>query len=319
MENDTRVVGRAIMSDVLPADAVAYCNQQTNPNTREAYFYDLKGWFAFLGDREPNREIAIEWRYHLEGNFSPRSAGRKYNTCRAYYRWLRKDNPFEAIKSPRRLRNAVPRVPADAVIDRLIAGAHSARDGAIIAALANGLRVSEVTGLTPGDWQWSEHYSRFIVRVRGKGSKERLVPANAELAQAMSRYLPMRKPGSAFVFEALRGTERMTRKQVQVALERACRNAGVDRVNPHSLRHHYGTRLARAGVDVLTLQKLLGHESPDTTAIYVHLDLGDIVKAVGLDPRDRKDNHEDFTYSGTAFQYSEAGTGGTGTGLPRIH
>jgi integrase/recombinase XerD len=279
----------------------------------------LRVWFTFLGDREPTREIAIEYRKHVERTFSPRTAARRFNTARAYYRWVGGDNVFQSIKSPARLRNATPTVPLDSTVDDLLAGAGSERDAAVIALLLNGLRASEVCSLRPSDFVWSPDFRCHIIRVTGKGNKERLVPANSETSQRVTNYLSISKRGTERLLSPLRGTGAMTRRQVTEALRRAAKAAGIPAVNPHALRHHFGTRVWRSSKNLLALQNLMGHESPVTTQVYVHMDLADVVAAVKTDPRHvgKEAQVEDYPNTGTgrgieAWSASRAEQGGTG-------
>lgn len=306
---------------MLPQEAADFCNQQTSPNTTQAYHYDLLTWYAFLGDRTPTREIAIEYRKHLEATYSPRTAARRYNTTRAFYRWLGGDNVFAGIKSPKRLRNATPTIPTDSTISRILEGAgNNARDRATIALLLNGLRASEVVSLAPNDFSWSPEYGCHIIRVTGKGYKQRLVPANYETSREVSAYLSISKRGVPWLLGSLRGNEGMTRRQVTEVLRRACKRAGLPEVSPHKLRHHFGTRMWRAGKNLLALQNLMGHESPVTTQVYVHLDLADVVNVMKHDPRNGKEVIvEDYVDQGTGRgNYSEVPYG-AGSGQSSVY
>jgi site-specific recombinase XerD len=172
-------------------------------------------------------------------------------------------------------------VPEDSVIDRLVEACNEPRDAAIIALLLNGLRASEVGSLETTDWTWSETYSCHIIRVLGKGFKERLVPANSQTSERVSRYLNGRQRASTWLL----GPSQTTLRAIEYVLEKYCERAGIAGVSPHSLRHAYATRLARAHVGVFQLQQLLGHASPATTQRYITLDMGDLVEAARKDPR----------------------------------
>ena len=296
----------------LSQEAKDFCAQQTSPNTQQAYEYDLKCWFEFLQDRTPTREIAIEYRRWLERRYLPRTAARRFNTVRSYLRWAGGDNVLQSVKSPPRLRNATPAIPSNGVVDALRSGARDARDSAVIALLENGLRASEVAGLRPDDFVWSPEYGCHVIRVRGKGNKERLVPALAGTSIAVSRHLTISKRGSAWLLPALRGNQPMTRRQVTEVLRRAAKTAGIPAVNPHALRHAYATKLIRSGANVLAVQKLLGHESVVTTQVYVQLDLADVVQASKL--LDERKVSEDYTYTGAAGRIAPERSAGAGEG-----
>lgn len=304
---------------MLTQDAVDFCAQQTSPNTQQAYRFDLLTWYAFVGDRNPTREIAIEYRTHLEERFAARTAARRFNTVRAYYRWAGRYNPLDGIKSPKRLRNATPRIPNDRVVGLIIEHAELQRDRAVVALLLNGLRASEVTALSPDDFIWSPEYGCHIIRVIGKGYKQRLVPANYETSREVSAYLSGAKRGVPWLLGSLRGNERMTRRQVTEVLRRACKRAGIPEVSPHKLRHHFGTRMWQNTKNLLGLQNLMGHESPVTTQVYVHLDLADVVDMMKHDPRNGKETGvEDYANQRAGAGNSHEGAGRAGQGIQGI-
>ena len=257
-----------------------FIGSQRSEATKRNYAYDLNKWFKFLSKRRPTERLALDFRTHLEETMSASSAARIFNTCRSYYRWLRGDNPFEYIKSTKTLRNAAPRTPEDNFVDAMLRQAKTPRNRAVLSLLLNGLRSEEVTRLQRGDWQWIEQYGAYVLRVVGKGEKERRVPATAETVRAVVDYLPIRKEASPWLLQGLDG-QRMTPRQVQYVTERA---SGY-KIRPHKLRHHYATRLIRAGANVFAVKDLLGHASVQTTQVYVNLDLGGIIEAAAKDPR----------------------------------
>lgn len=257
--------------------------EQRSKATKVNYAIDLRKWFTFLDGREPSEEIAMAFREHLQEKLAPASAARVFNTCRSYYRWARLDNPFEKIRSPKTIKNQVPRVPSDAAVNALMNLCQNPREKAVLALCLNGLRSEEVTRLTVEDWQYIEEYKTYVLSVNGKGDKARRVAANDETIEAVTKYLPMRYRGSAWLVQDRKGNQLSTR-QVQYVVEKYSGRA----LRPHALRHHYATRLIRGGADVFALQELMGHESIETTKGYVSLDLGDIIKAAGKDPRNKK-------------------------------
>lgn len=258
-----------------------FLDNQRSENTRKAYESDLRKWFEWLGERPVNIANAIAFRKHLEATMHPRSAARAFNTCRTFYRHLGGDNPFANLKSPRRVKNATPKVPSDSTIDKMIGLCDNVRDRLVLALLANGLRASEVADLTPDSVEWSDEYDCMILRVVGKGYKERLVPATTEVQNALSAW----DFGRKFLIEAVPGV-RMTRDAVTYVVQKWSKRAG-DNLRPHSLRHNYATRLIRAGADVLSVSRLMGHESVATTQVYVALDLSTVVSAARKDPRNQ--------------------------------
>jgi integrase/recombinase XerC len=147
------------------------------------------------------------------------------------------------------------------------------RDVAILETIYScGLRISELCGLAAGDIDWNE----CLVRVRGKGKKERLIPIGQPALEAIRNYwslLPQPPAGASAVFQgnARKGTPASPR-QLQLRLKRYLAIAGLDqRLTPHKLRHSYATHLLDAGADLRSVQELLGHAHLVTTQVYTHL------------------------------------------------
>jgi integrase/recombinase XerD len=161
----------------------------------------------------------------------------------------------------------------------MLGSCDNVRDRLVLSLLSNGLRASEVCDLTPGSIEWSDEYDCMIMRVLGKGYKERLVPATTEVQNALSAF----EFGRSFLIESAPGV-RITRDAVSYVVQKWSKVAGDD-LRPHSLRHGYATRLIRAGADLLSVSRLLGHESVATTQVYVQLDLSTVVNAARKDPR----------------------------------
>lgn len=266
----------------------AFIASQQSEQTRRAYQSDLAKWFLWLGDRTPDVELAVEFRNHLESHLAAASAARIFNTCRTYYRWMQSNsgskhgNPFANIKSTKTTKNRTPDIPTDEEVAGIVRAAGEAGDaqGSLIIALClNGLRSDEITRLKYEDFIFMPFYNNFVVRVLGKGNKERMVPANNYLNDAFQNYLNQFFRGSEYILEAPDGSP-VTPRQVQYAVEKY---SGFKR-RPHSLRHHYATRLVRNGCSVFALQRLLGHESVETTQVYVNLDLKDLIFEAMKDP-----------------------------------
>jgi integrase/recombinase XerD len=256
-----------------------FLDNQRSENTRLAYRNDLAKWFEYLGTQPANVATAIGFRKHLEATTHPSTASRCFNTCRAYYRFVGGINPFQSIKSPRRVKNPTPRVPSNDLVDKMVSLCDNVRDRLVLALLNNGLRASEVADLSSDAVEWSDEYDCMIMRVVGKGFKERLVPATTEVQNALSQWTFGRK----FLIEDAPGV-RLTRDAITYVVQKWSARAGQE-IRPHALRHGYATRLIRAGADVLSVSRLLGHESVATTQVYVALDLSTVVGAARKDPR----------------------------------
>lgn len=132
-----------------------------------------------------------------------------------------------------------------------------------------------------------------VLRVNGKGSKQRLVPATVEVEIAVNRarawLMTWGTPEQRRSERLVTGHDGspLTVRQVEHAVYKSAEYAGVEDMHPHALRHHYATRLIRAGASPLHVSQLLGHASVATTQVYVTLDLADLAKAAQLDPRNQ--------------------------------
>lgn len=276
----------------LTSKADTFVGMQQSYETRRAYGRDLRLWFAFLdsrGSTEATEEDALAFRDHLVETFNPNGAARVWNTVRTFYRFARvPSNPFEYVKAPKRVTNQTPKVPSDEDVEALVqAAGQQPQRALIVALLLNGLRASEVAGLRKDDVE--RHEGATILRVIGKGKKERLIPATIEVERAMTRYhetCSTAQRQSPFVVSEY-GGDQLTYRQVEHAVYKSSEYAGIEGMHPHALRHHYATRLIRAGVSDLHVQKLLGHASVATTQVYVGLNLGDLIAATQKDPRNQ--------------------------------
>jgi integrase/recombinase XerD len=217
--------------------------------------------FAFLGSRK--------------GRSS--SAARRVSTLKRFYRYCLRErrvaaDPTLKLDPPKR----TPRFPksiSEADVEALLAAPDTAtplglRDRAMLETLyATGLRVSELVGLKI----FAVNLDAGVVRVMGKGSKERLVPMGEEAAEWISRYLESRKRKSNALFITARGTG-MTRQAFWYLVRRyAARAVPGKKLSPHVLRHAFATHLINHGADLRVVQLLLGHADISTTQIYTHV------------------------------------------------
>lgn len=291
------------MRNDLITKAREYSDQQNNPNTRSAYILDLTKWFSFLGD--PQKEVTVQlvtaWRDRLVADYSPSSARRIYSTVRSFYDWLRKagvitHNPFELVKRPPQLADTSPDVPSDAEVMAVLDAAHQhdetdgQRHYAILCLLTMGLRAQEVCDLRCKDMYYDPVEQHPIVRVRGKGNRERLVPLNTRTWAALSQYVSVRmkqhgprKPEDALIEDPILNRP-ITRHQVAYVCRKYGDIAGVQGFTPHSFRHQYVTRMFGATKDLIAVGKLVGHVKPETTKRYVRLQLDKLIEAARLDP-----------------------------------
>jgi integrase/recombinase XerD len=230
----------------------------------------MQGVLAFLAESEARK--------------SPSSRARTLSALKGFFRFLdeagaHSDPSIARLASPKVLRR-IPFVLEQQEIDRLIslpdAGTLGVRDRALLEFdYSTGLRVSELCGLKLENID----RDRRFVRVRGKGSKERLVPYGRSADASLSNYLAAARPAllggrvSPYVFLNYRGGA-LSRVGFWKLLRRYAVQAGFSgRISPHSLRHSFATHLLEGGADLRAVQELLGHSSISTTQIYTKLDM----------------------------------------------
>jgi site-specific recombinase XerD len=207
------------------------------------------------------------------------SVQRHVTAVRSYLKFIGRGEVAKWLEAPRR-RHTLPKVPNYDEMRRMIdlATKKSARDGVILEILYGcGLRCSELCDLNVADV-----YAGVIRVARGKGGKERRVPHNPNLVACLDRYLATR-PGVQPTDPLILGRtgKRIRRLGVWTRVSRYGQRAGIAfDVYPHTFRHAFATHLLRAGVDLLVIARLMGHESPDTTALYLHLDPQERIKMV---------------------------------------
>jgi len=261
-----------------------------SPRTLASYRADLLRFARWLADRGGNRAKAgsgdIEaYLAHLfgEGGLKARSAARAVSSLRRFYRRLhrdgeRTDDPTTLTASPR-LPRSLPKSLTEAQVESLLGApdvltAEGFRDRVMLEVLyATGLRVSELVGLPVA----AVSLDMGVVRVMGKGAKERLVPLGEEALDWVGRYLKGPRAGlldgqqSTALFVTRRGGA-MTRQAFWLRLKQHAVRAGIgSAVSPHVLRHAFATHLLNHGADLRVVQMLLGHADISTTQIYTHV------------------------------------------------
>ena len=257
-----------------------------SPRTVDAYRRDLTSLAASC--RGNVGDVTVEelerWLASMRADgLAASTLARRVSAVRTYFRHLnligvRADNPAAAIKLPRRGRG-LPRVLSPAETERLIDAAtgsapRTLRDRALVELLYGaGLRVSEAVGLEKGAIDLEDR----VVRVLGKGGKERLVPLGRPAAEAARRYLALGRPHldrryRPDLFLNARGGP-LTRAGAFLILRRLAEKAGLEpeRVHPHLLRHSFATHLLEGGADLRSVQEMLGHADLGTTERYTHV------------------------------------------------
>jgi integrase/recombinase XerC len=262
--------------------------------TVKSYREDLGALVDYLSDAHggqlplPGGVTVADLRGYVaalhESGYAKTSIARHLASLRGFFRFGQREgwaetNPAKPLRNPRKGRT-LPHFLSAEDLGRLFdapssENAMGLRDRAILETMYSaGLRVSEVVGLDDGDLD----FDAAILRVRGKGKKERLSPVGTYATRAIQRWLDVRQlhprvPAgpSAPVFVNKFG-RRLTTRSVGRMLEKYLKLTGLDRrTTPHSLRHSFATHLLDRGADIRSVQELLGHKSLVTTQIYTHV------------------------------------------------
>lgn len=239
-------------------------------------------WFvAATGEAFAARAVTptdlLDYKAHLRTvrQFQAATVNRRLNALRRFFRWAQgaghiAELPTATVKGvPQGPR--VPKALAKREVDRLVRAAEqdgNKRNLAVLLTLRHtGLRVGELCGLRLGDLSISERKGSVLVR-SGKGDKDRTVPLNHDVRQALSAYLAVRPTISDdHLFIGQRG-DPLQSDAVQLLIRKYARRAGLAGVTPHILRHSFAKQILDAGEDLATVARLLGHGRLETTAIY---------------------------------------------------
>lgn len=266
-------------------------------NTVAAYVRDVNDFVAFCGDFRGAAlaDVVAYVRELSAGGAAATSLSRRLSSLRVFYRYLRDEgevgaSPLEFVESPKTPSRLPDYLHVDEVEGIIGAAARAldaakesrnakiilktSRDVAMLAlAYGCGLRASELVGLKRAEVD----LNLALLRVRGKGGKERLVPFGAVAKGYVEKYLRLLdaagKGEGPYLFPSPRGRDRhVSRQLLWKTVKRYAALAGVPGVKPHLFRHTFATHLVQAGADIRTVQELLGHANITTTQIYAHLD-----------------------------------------------
>lgn len=276
-------------------DFIQYLKQEKNASehTRRSYLSDLEQFAAFLGDRPFSGIDHVLLRgfvAHLVQTKSGKATiGRKVSAIRSFFKYLNREgiistNPAKAIAIPRREKRLPPVLTVDDA-ERLMNAPHERstrndlnerRDAAVLETLySTGIRASELTGINQDDIDRQDR----LVRIRGKGRKERVVAIGQKALDAIDLYAKSSKRSSesAAVFTGP-GGKRLTPRTVQRILEKYRKKLGLlQKASPHTLRHSFATHMLESGADLRAIQELLGHASLSTTQRYTHMNLASLM------------------------------------------
>ena len=277
-------------------------------NSIESYEFDLIQFKNFIIENSinesPKKCSSSTVKRYLYKNFSnkkSRSQARSISALKSFFNYLLFEgeihsSPLNDIESPK-IENKLPEVLTEDEIKRLISSVNldsefGQRNKTIIEVLyGTGIRVSELIELKLSNIFFKEN----ILKVTGKGNKERFVPLGKIAIIEIKKYLNNRdklKINSKFsdILFLNRYGRQLTRSMIFKVINDSSKNAGIDKkISPHTLRHSYATHLLKNGADLRTIQLILGHESITTTEIYTHLDtfhLEDVLKK--YHPRENK-------------------------------
>jgi Site-specific recombinase XerD len=271
-----------------------------SPHTADSYRFDIVEFFRFCGEDTDPAAVTADQVQAFVGSLYPvnaaASVARKLSALRTFFRFLRRENimatdPVAGVAGPKLGQHIPAFLTVDevfALLEAPVAGDRfQRRDRAILELLySTGMRVSELVGCNVNDIDRAAE----MVRVRGKGSKERLVPFGRMAGEMLEHYRPERENLS--IARIRRGKEperealflngqgsRLSARSVERIIQMYGLRAGIGvEVTPHALRHSFATHLLEMGADLRTVQELLGHVSLSTTQRYTHLNIDHLAK-----------------------------------------
>ncbi len=266
---------------------INYLKVEKNASTHTItnYLVDLTSFSAFLGDREMSSVDHLTLRRFLAEmrakNYAKRTIARKLACLRSFFKFLYREgyiktNPISAILTPKLDKKLPTFLDVNMMAklvqtpdDKSVAGL---RDRAILETLySTGTRVSELVGLDVDDID----FISGVIKVLGKGSKERMVPIGEIALAAIRKYIDKRGELAAKDKKAVflnKSGRRLTDRSVRRIVDKHIRACSIgEKISPHSLRHSFATHLLDRGADLRSVQELLGHMNLSTTQIYTHV------------------------------------------------
>ncbi|MGD0883475.1 MAG: tyrosine recombinase XerC [Thermodesulfovibrionales bacterium] len=258
-------------------------------HTIRAYKKDLGAFFEYVKSAAESVEL-IEIRGFVASQMSnglkKSTVGRRLATIRSFFKFLNREgyvkaNPARLVNAPKMAKPLPKFLTVDdafSLVEKPVGiGFLPTRDKAILELLySSGLRVSELSGLNQDDL----HIREGLIKVRGKGKKERIVPVGKKAQDALKAYMIERvllKRRDKALFLNRLGT-RLTDRGVRRIVVKYARSTLIDgKIGPHTLRHTFATHLLQGGADLRVIQELLGHSSLSTTQKYTHLDIAHLM------------------------------------------
>lgn len=260
-----------------------------SPHTLRAYRKDLREFLRFANMNPEDVELAEVRGFiadQIKSGLNKITVSRRLASIRSFFKFLyregyKKLNPAKLVPNPKTPK-LLPRFLSVDDTFSLVEkpegrGLLSARDRAILELLySSGLRVSELSGLDVEDINTREG----LLKVKGKGKKERIVPVGSKALDAVKSYLveriPVKKKDKAMFMNRL--GSRLTDRGIRRVVVKYARQIGISgRIGPHALRHTFASHLLQGGADLRVIQELLGHASLSTTQKYTHLDVTHLI------------------------------------------
>ena len=256
-------------------------------NTVSSYHNDLIKFMDFFTDKKKtlkniNTNNIKEYIQTISKEMNPKSVSRNISTLKSFYKFLLiekyiQKNPLSNIVQPK-IKKALPKVLSEDEVEKLLnfklTDAYSYRNKAMLELMySSGLRVSELITLKVNDVD----LDMALVRIFGKGSKERIIPLGEYAVSAIYEYITYhrgeltKKKASDYLFLSSRG-DKMTRQAFFKILKKIAKEQDIKtEFSPHTLRHSFATHLLKYGADLRSIQELLGHSDISSTQIYTHI------------------------------------------------
>ena len=283
------------MNDSLIQEFLEYTQmvRGCRPKTAEAYAIDLKVFKAYCTDHSPNvdnpskAKLVVDYiRYlRVERNNSSAAVQRKLATLSAYIDFLilmeilnskqdEREKWPKLLDTPKHLPVVLETNEMQDILSQPDTTTTLGRRDQVILTLiySTGLRVSEICALKVRDISFKENR----ILITGKGGRERYVPLDAIVEESLKEYIEVRKSEIAELFVSKKGGA-LTPRAIQYMVKKYAKEANIDKeVTPHKLRHTCATHLLQEGAHLVSIQKLLGHKSLNTTQIYLHITITDL-------------------------------------------
>ena len=258
--------------------------RQLSINTIDSYKRDLEDFYKYTSKSYKfiTKDDVINYLGYLNNKINPRSINRHIVSIKNYFKFLEKNNSIKinpcdditGLKTTKKLPKVLSEDDINKLLDIKLNNAFSYRNKAMLELMySSGLRVSELLSLEVNNIDFNMN----LVRVFGKGSKERIVPIDDIATKYLSEYINvyrntlLKNKESDILFLNSRG-DKLTRQGFFKILKTIAREKGIKKeLSPHTLRHSFATHLLNHGADLRSIQTMLGHENIETTQIYTHV------------------------------------------------